>query len=77
MQEQQIAAFADDRHARRNLVVACSAADGDDDDDAQEGHVTATRSYLTFGQNLVFCWFTNFRVRFSSSLKSNFISMKE
>ena len=31
MQEQQIAAFADDRHAWRNLVtvVACSAADGD------------------------------------------------
>ena len=28
MQEQQIAAFADDRHAWRNLVVACSAADG-------------------------------------------------
>ena len=27
MQEQQIAAFADDRHAWRNLVVACSAAD--------------------------------------------------
>ena len=24
MQEQQIAAFADDRHAWRNLVVACS-----------------------------------------------------
>ena len=28
MQEQQIAAFADDRRAWRNLVVACSAADG-------------------------------------------------
>ena len=28
MQEQQIAAFADDRCAWRNLVVACSAADG-------------------------------------------------
>ena len=28
MQEQQIAALADDRHAWRNLVVACSAADG-------------------------------------------------
>ena len=28
MQKQQIAAFADDRHAWRNLVVACSAADG-------------------------------------------------
>ena len=28
MQEQQIAAFADDRSAWRNLVVACSAADG-------------------------------------------------
>ena len=28
MQEQQIAAFADDRPAWRNLVVACSAADG-------------------------------------------------
>ena len=28
MQEQQIAAFADDRHAWRNLVIACSAADG-------------------------------------------------
>ena len=28
MQEQQIAAFADDRHAWRNLVVTCSAADG-------------------------------------------------
>ena len=28
MQEQQIAAFADDCHAWRNLVVACSAADG-------------------------------------------------
>ena len=28
MQEQQIAAFADDRPAGRNLVVACSAADG-------------------------------------------------
>ena len=28
MQEQQIAVFADDRHAWRNLVVACSAADG-------------------------------------------------
>ena len=27
MQEQQIAAFADDRRAWRNLVVACSAAD--------------------------------------------------
>ena len=28
MQEQQITAFADDRRAWRNLVVACSAADG-------------------------------------------------
>ena len=28
MQEQQIAALADDRRAWRNLVVACSAADG-------------------------------------------------
>ena len=28
MQEQQIAAFADDRHAWKHLVVACSAADG-------------------------------------------------
>ena len=28
MQEQQIAAFADDRRAWRNLVVACSTADG-------------------------------------------------
>ena len=28
MQEQQIAAFADDRRVWRNLVVACSAADG-------------------------------------------------
>ena len=28
MQEQQIAAFADDRCTWRNLVVACSAADG-------------------------------------------------
>ena len=28
MQEQQFAAFADDRHAWRNLVVACSAVDG-------------------------------------------------
>ena len=28
MQEQQIVAFADDRRAWRNLVVACSAADG-------------------------------------------------
>ena len=28
MQEQQIAVLADDRHAWRNLVVACSAADG-------------------------------------------------
>ena len=28
MQEQQIAAFADDRCAWRNLVVTCSAADG-------------------------------------------------
>ena len=28
MQEQQIDAFADDRRAWRNLVVACSAADG-------------------------------------------------
>ena len=28
MQEQQIAAFADDCHAWRNRVVACSAADG-------------------------------------------------
>ena len=28
MQEQQIAAFADDRHTWRKLVVACSAADG-------------------------------------------------
>ena len=28
MQEQQIVAFADDRHAWRNLVIACSAADG-------------------------------------------------
>ena len=28
MQEQQIAAFADDRRAWRNLLVACSAADG-------------------------------------------------
>ena len=28
MQEQQIAAFADDRRAWRNLVIACSAADG-------------------------------------------------
>ena len=28
IQEQQIAAFADDRRAWRNLVVACSAADG-------------------------------------------------
>ena len=28
MQEQQIAAFADDRRAWRNPVVACSAADG-------------------------------------------------
>ena len=27
MQEQQIAALADDRRAWRNLVVACSAAD--------------------------------------------------
>ena len=33
MQEQQIAAFADDRRAWRNLVVACSAADAMDDDD--------------------------------------------
>ena len=28
MQEQQIATFADDRHAWKNLVVVCSAADG-------------------------------------------------
>ena len=28
MQEQQIAALADDRRAWRNLVVPCSAADG-------------------------------------------------
>ena len=28
MQERQIAAFADDRCAWRNLVVACSVADG-------------------------------------------------
>ena len=28
MQEQQIATFADDHHAWRNLVVACSAANG-------------------------------------------------
>ena len=28
MQEQHIAAFADGRRAWRNLVVACSAADG-------------------------------------------------
>ena len=28
MQEQQIAALADDRHAWRNLAIACSAADG-------------------------------------------------
>ena len=28
MQEQQIAALADDRCAWRNLVVACSLADG-------------------------------------------------
>ena len=28
MQEQQIVALADDRRAWRNLVVACSAADG-------------------------------------------------
>ena len=28
MQEQQIAALADDRSAWENLVVACSAADG-------------------------------------------------
>ena len=35
MQEQHIAAFADDRHAWRNLVVACSEPmDDDDDDDA-------------------------------------------
>ena len=27
-QEQQIAAFADDRRPWRNLVVACSAGDG-------------------------------------------------
>ena len=55
MQEQQIAAFADDRCALRNLVVACSAADGwwCDDDDCSRGQ----RPILLRSQLLYIQWY--------------------